>query len=213
MRSSRPRRRRCARSHRDTAGRGARRRPTRCRGRRRGCVTSVTRCRAAPSMRSTWRAAAAASSAGVAFEPRDAGDERGERRRRPHDQHRERVGAAAGFEKALAQMQQVAARLHFAGAAHVGRIDGQRRRTGSRRRRRCDRRGWRRTRAETRRAIVRTRRSATSSGVARPASCHDSTRGRARAQIVRRQRLDDRERARRRRGVSVAAMGSCGSRG
>ena len=54
-------------------------------------------------------------------------DQRGERRRRLHDQNGERVGTAARFEKALAQVEQVAARLHFAGAPQVGRIDGQRR--------------------------------------------------------------------------------------
>src|SRR3954453_22173758 len=62
----------------------------------------------------------------VPFEPREARDQRGECRRRLHDQNGGRIGAAVRFEKSLAQVEQVAAGLHLAGAAKVGGIDGQR---------------------------------------------------------------------------------------
>ena len=107
-----------------------------------------------------------------------------ERRRRSRDQIGQRVAAAARLEVALAQVQQVAARLHLAGAPQVRRIDAQARRTDSRRTRRRDRRGWRRTRAETRRAIARTRapREAAASPGRRRASA--ATRAGAGAQVV-----------------------------
>ena len=65
-------------------------------------------------------------------------------------------------------------------------------------RRRRDRRGSRRTRAGTRRAIGRTRCAASSSGVARPASCHAATRRR-------RRRADRRASASRRSPASTSA--------
>ncbi len=97
-------------------------------------------------------------------------------RRRPDDQHGERVGAAARFEKAFAQVEQMAARLHFARAAQVGRIDRERRRTGSLPAT-TDVVGE--DRAELERECVERRSNscaAMSSGVASPASCHASTR-------------------------------------
>ena len=54
-----------------------------------------------------------------AFEAGDAGDEGNQRRRRRDDQHRQRMIVRASLEKALAKMQQVAARLDLAGAANV----------------------------------------------------------------------------------------------
>src|SRR4051812_33780112 len=62
----------------------------------------------------------------LALEARDAGYQRGKCRRRLQDQHRQRIGAAAGFEKPFAQVQQMAARLEFDRAAHVGGIDSER---------------------------------------------------------------------------------------
>ena len=75
-----------------------------------------------------------ARSAAVPSQPRDALQQRRERRRRSQQQLGERVAAAARLEEPLAQVQQVAARLHFAGRR---RSPGRRgaRRTGRRRRR------------------------------------------------------------------------------
>ena len=64
--------------------------------------------------------------AGVAFETRDAGDERGERGGRADDEQGERVGAPAGLQKPLAQVEEVTSRLNLAGAAHVGGIHRER---------------------------------------------------------------------------------------
>ena len=60
-----------------------------------------------------------------ALEPGDARDAAPRSGRRLHDQVGQRVAAAARFEKPLAQVQQVAARLHFARAAHVGGVDAR----------------------------------------------------------------------------------------
>ena len=73
--------------------------------------------------RSMCRAAAALSAASTPSRCATLATQRGERRRRFHDQHGERVAAPARLEIALAEMQPVAARLHFAGAAQVGGLD------------------------------------------------------------------------------------------
>ena len=78
----------------------------------------------------------------------------------------------------------------------IGRVDPEAEERIAVRTRRRDRPGWRRTRTETHRASGRIRCAPRSSGVSRPASCHDWTCAAHFAQIVVRQRVDDRERVR-----------------
>ena len=86
------------------------------------------RCRRRLSARSTWRAGRPGRRP-CALRAGRARQQRGEGAAERDDEHGERVAAAARLEKALAQMQQVAARLHFAGAPHVGGDRRERRRT------------------------------------------------------------------------------------
>ena len=62
---------------------------------------------------------------GRRIELRDARDERGERGRRFHDQHGKRIAPPAGLQVPLAEVQPVAARLHFARATEIGHLHFQ----------------------------------------------------------------------------------------
>ena len=139
---------------------------------------------------------------GATLEARDARHERGERRRRLQDQHRERVGAAARFEIALPQVQQVAARLHFDGAPQVGGVDAQRRKRAAARDDDVigeDRAEFERKRVERLRELARRQEERRREAGVVP-RLHARRR---RAQVVARHRLDDRQRPRRRSMVVV----------
>ena len=125
-RSSRRRRSRSARPRRGTARRDARLRPTRCRARPRASSTSAMALSGVPSVRSTCRAADAASSVACPSSRAMLVTSAANAAARPDDEHGERIGAAARFEEAFAQVQQMAARLYFARAAKIGWIDGER---------------------------------------------------------------------------------------
>ena len=139
------------------------------------------------------------------FEPRDAGHERGERRGRPHDEHGQRVGAAAGLEIAFAQVQQVAARLDLACAPQVRRIDGERRewiRAGNDGMVRENRTELEREGVERLLELVRGDEQRRREPRLVPRVDADG----ARAQIAWRHGVDDRQRVRRRRVVTVCGM-------
>ncbi len=141
---------------------------------------------------------------GTAVEPaRRSSTSAANARRRSHDEHRQRVAAPARLEIALAQVQQVA------------RAPAPRRRGAGRRRRPSAPRTdwlpetttWSARIAPNSNGNASSERpnscAARSSGVARPASCHAATRAGARAQVVGRQRVDDRQRVHRRCVVIV----------
>ena len=143
--------------------------------------------------------------AGVTFEPGDARDERREGGRRLHDQVRQRVRAAARLEKPFAQVQQMAARLHFARPPHVGGVDRERRErvaAGDDDVIREDRAELERERVE--RSLELARGDEQRRGEAGVVPRGDASGGGA--QIVVRHRLHDRERRRRRAVVSVMSV-------
>ena len=63
----------------------------------------------------------------LSFEPRNASQQRGKGRRRLDDQVGQRVRTTMGLEVRLSQMKQMAAGLHLARAADIGRVEPRRR--------------------------------------------------------------------------------------
>ncbi len=109
------------------------------------------------------------------LQPRDAREQGGKGRRRADGEHGEGVAVALRFEKALTQVQKVAARLYFARPPDVGGIDRRVLRRG-----RCrDSTTWSAMMAPNSRGKASSDCSnsplASRSGVARPAACHSPT--------------------------------------
>ena len=61
----------------------------------------------------------------LSVQVRDVLQQRGPRRRRSDDQHGQRVASSLCFDERLAEMQQMASRLHFARPSQVGRVDAK----------------------------------------------------------------------------------------